>query len=137
MGSNRSGIEPSFDAFRALGGRIAGRVRRRRKREATLESRCVDYAKARGWVSRKMSGLGFVAWPDRLFIPPRPKISKGRVARVLVSKVFFVEFKRRGEPLTPGQREMRSDLIARGQLVYDVDTFDGFLNVFTRFHPGS
>lgn len=137
MGSNRGGIEPSFDALRALGGRIAGRVRRRRKKEASLESRCVAHAKRLGWLSRKMSGLGFVAWPDRLFIPPKPKMLKGRITRTLVTKVFFVEFKRRGELLTPGQREMRSDLTARGQLVYDVDTFDGFLNVFARFHPGA
>lgn len=104
----------------------ARRVRRalnRSRREASVEERAVDYAKARGWLARKMNGLGYRSWPDRLFIP------RVRASHELLD-TLWVEFKRRGEDPTPLQAAMHRDLRQRGQLVVVVDAFEDFQKIF-------
>lgn len=68
----------------------------------------VKYAKDRGCLARKMNGLGFSGWPDRLFITP-------------TGNVFWVEFKRPGNVLSAGQETVIGDLTKRGHMVYIVD----------------
>lgn len=78
-------------------------MRKRKPLESTIENAVVDYAKAppRNCIVRKMNGLGFRSWPDRLFITP-----KGRH--------FYIEFKRDGEVPTAGQDDFIEGLVARG-----------------------
>ena len=50
-------------------------------------------------------------WPDRLFLLPG-------------GRCFFVEFKREGKDLRPGQRLAKAALEARGFKVFKIDTVD-------------
>lgn len=101
--------------------KIRRALSQRQKREAPLEQRCIDYAKKRGLVSRKMNGLGFRAWPDRLFLPPNmaaPWASH--------SKLLWVEFKKPGLAPTPAQARLHDDLLCRGQPVVVIDDYQRF-----------
>lgn len=97
-------------------------------RESTLENRCVKFAKQRGWLSRKMNGMGFNAWPDRLFLRPPRRLGprRGLVNR----RPLWVEFKRLGEEATPMQAKLHEELRAFGQLVYVIDTYEEFTKLF-------
>jgi hypothetical protein len=129
IGANRGGIEPSDYVLNPHGAtdlekRIARRVRRRKKCEATVEERAVEIAKSRGWLARKMNGLGYAAWPDRLFIPPEAVRAPDKGWR------FWVEFKRHGQKPTPAQLDMIRTLRSRGEKVYVCDTFEKFEKAF-------
>lgn len=93
------------------------RPRLPRRTEASIEDACVRYVTERGWLARKMNGLGFRSWPDRLMIPPRTR-SCGPI---------WVEFKRPGKELTVAQAELCDDLEERGELVLrGVDSLEKF-----------
>ncbi len=87
------------------------RVANKAPKEASIEQKVVDWAKERGCRSRKMNGLGFRSWPDRLFVIP------GR-------GTAWVEFKRPGEQPTEQQYEMLGWLAKAGQLVIWTDSAD-------------
>lgn len=87
--------------------------------EAQLEHRCVTWAHARGWLTRKMNGLGFNSWEDRLCLPP------ARYADVPVPPLW-VELKRPGEEPTPLQRAHHREMRRRGQVTRVVHTFEEF-----------
>ena len=95
------------------------------QREEGVESWCRAYAHERGWVSRKMNGLGFRSWPDRLFVPPpkRPEASR-----------FWVEFKRPNKTSTPDQARMQKDLRNRGEVVYVCSNKQRFVEIFDGHH---
>jgi len=76
--------------------------------EKDIEAKVVKYAKELGCLVRKLSGLGFAAWPDRLFILPN-------------GRHVYIEFKRPGGKLSPGQSAMVDDLARRGIEVFVVD----------------
>jgi len=85
--------------------------------EKDIEAKVCKYAKDLGCLVRKMSGLGFAAWPDRMFITPK-------------GHVFFIEFKRPGNKASPGQVEMLSELRARGlvaEIIDDIETGKGIV----------
>lgn len=123
-----------FDASIVVRGgrnvRRAPRVAKQKRREAPIEASCVALAKERGWTSRKMNGLGFAAWPDRLFLPPEQKparIGQRKPPSLLPAPIrFWVEFKRPGEEPTPRQSEMHRELRARGEIVYCLDDREQF-----------
>ena|SRR3990167_2766547 len=94
--------------------------------ERNLENRCRKYAKAQGWLLRKMNGLGFRSWCDRLLIPPS---SKG-----VVQPVLWCEFKRKGKHPTLAQENHHGDLRLRGQHVYVVNDFDTFVSILKWFN---
>ena len=73
--------------------------------EKDIEAKVVKYAKAQECLSRKMNGFGFNGWPDRLFILPN-------------GKTFWIEFKRPGNVLSPGQEELISQLRQLKHVVY-------------------
>lgn len=99
------------------------RPRRRARRESSIEQSCVDAAHRDGWKSRKMNGLGFRDWPDRLFLPPRGALHATR---------FWVEFKKVGETSTDSQTIMQKDLRRRGETVHeDVDNLDDFRKILS------
>lgn len=83
-------------------------LKKYRKREASVEKGTVRKAKEQlGIMSRKMNGLGFNSWPDRMFMVPR--------------RPFFIEFKRVGEEPTPLQQDNHSWLRSLG---YEVEVHD-------------
>lgn len=98
--------------------------RRRRRKESTCEAAAVELVKGRGWLARKMNGLGYRDWPDRLFVPP-----EGAPKR---AGAFWVEFKRAGEVPTPKQAEMHRTLRARGEAVYVVQNMQEFRDAFEK-----
>lgn len=103
----------------------ARRRRRKGRKEASIEESCRLIAKGMGWLSRKMNGMGFRDWPDRLFIPTR---GPGR------RRPFWVEFKRMGEEPTPAQCLRIEDLRSRGERVYVCDNVPGFKGIIKAEH---
>lgn len=97
--------------------------------ESYIENTGRDIAHAAGWTSRKMNGLGFNSWPDRLFIP---RVDKHKKLRHTPMRAFWVEFKRPGEEPTPAQWRMIKDLRKRGEIVYVIDNVEGFRRVFAK-----
>jgi hypothetical protein len=98
------------------------RFRKPKQLEGSIEKKCCDDARALKVVGRKMNGMGFAAWPDRLFIcPPKNKITH-----------FWVEFKRPDEGPTPLQRHVHRDLRRRGQLVFVIDNRHDFEKLLNR-----
>lgn len=74
-----------------------------------VEQPVLDWCKKRGIMHRKMNGLGFRGWPDRLFILPS-------------GRVVWIEFKRPGGKLTPLQEAIHAKLEALGHHVHVIDT---------------
>lgn len=105
--------------------KVRSALKQQRNSETKIEQRCIAHAKALGWTSRKMNGLGFRAWPDRLFVPRRHS-KRYRL------RAFWVEFKRPGKGPTPAQAQMHLDLRERGETVYVCDDLDGFGDIIAR-----
>ena len=105
---------------RAIEAKIRRALARKGKGEAALEARCVKYLKRCGLVSRKMNGLGFRDWPDRLILPRRGQ---------WVGSVpgLWVELKKPGEAPTASQAEMHQELVARGQRVAVINNYEAFV----------
>lgn len=108
--------------------------RKHERSEKSIEQACVKMAKAKNWESRKMNGLGFRDWPDRLFIPPPFKNFRSTygfgASRVLPKgERFWVEFKRKGKEPTPSQWKRINDLRARGECVNVIDNVEIFKEV--------
>ena len=78
--------------------------------ESSVENPVVAYAKKKGVLVRKMNGLGFRGWPDRLFI-----FSGGMTV--------WIEFKAPGKlkKLSANQKEIIAELQKRNHAVYVVD----------------
>lgn len=92
--------------------------RRKKQLERDLERKCVDLAKDQGWRAKKMNTMFDNHWPDRMFLQPR--------RRKCNFPIFFVEFKREGEELTPIQEQTAIDLRLRGFSVHKIDRFKSF-----------
>lgn len=73
--------------------------------EAKAEEKFCRMVKARGGIVRKMNGLGFRSWPDRLVIGP-------------YGVHLMIEFKRVGFGLTPLQESLHRELKKLGQQVF-------------------
>lgn len=84
---------------------------RRGKPERVAESRFVGEARAAGFMTRKMNGLGNASWPDQLVIGDGFDL--------------YLEFKRTGEDPTPLQADCHKELRRRGKQVYVVYTVEG------------
>jgi hypothetical protein len=89
--------------------------------ERNVEKRANRYAKRKGMISRKMNGLGFRSWSDRLYLPPKGSRPS--------APVLWVEFKRLGKDLTVAQAEHHQELEERGQERHVVRTLEEFKNV--------
>ena len=97
-------------------------IRPRRPRESAVEDTCRRHARALGFLLRKMNGVGFRAWPDRLLIGP-----------AAAPGTLWVEFKRppsspraKREGPTEAQAALHADLRARGEEVWVVDSVGDF-----------
>lgn len=88
-------------------------------KESRLEHNCNRYARKKyGITTRKMNGLGFAGWPDRVYPLPNERIlwvefkKPGKLARA----------KRKGErPTTDGQHGVHKLLKKMGQNVKVID----------------
>lgn len=82
--------------------------------EASIQKAVVDYARKRGVICIKQHspGFGSAGWPDYLMIANRGLGS--------VPRVWFIEFKREGQHLTPLQQRRAEELDGRVK-VYMVD----------------
>lgn len=88
--------------------------------ERNLESYCDKYAKeVYGCKSRKMNGMGFADWPDRVFLTK-------------CGKIIWIEFKRYGEKPTPNQAELHKWMREHGHTIEVVDRVETFANFFKK-----
>jgi hypothetical protein len=92
-------------------------VKRRFRLERDLEDYCVREAHRRGYLTRKMNGRGFRAWPDRLVLWPRG------------NRQEFVEFKQPGEEPTTLQAQLHKRLRKRGCKVHVCDNHEHFQRI--------
>lgn len=81
--------------------------------ERTIEDACLRRANKNGWMSRKMNGMGFNSWPDRLFIAPN-------------GDHIYVEFKRPGQKPTTKQLALHKRMTQQGCTVLVVDNTQDF-----------
>lgn len=81
--------------------------------ERSVEDKCIQIADAAGVKSIKLNLQGRRGWPDRLFLDE-------------YGRVWFVEFKRRGEKLRPLQDHIHRMLKRRGFRVSVITTEGGF-----------
>lgn len=83
--------------------------RKPERRESSIERGFVNKLKRQqtGAKTRKMNGLGFRAWPDRL------------VLKLCVLTPLWIEFKKPGETSTDDQREIQKFLRDLGHAVYE------------------
>lgn len=79
--------------------------------EKTIERAVCDHAAKKGCLAYKFNSMNRAAIPDRLFITP-------------AGRVFFIEFKRRGQlPTVPQERE-HARLRNQNVFVFVVDDVD-------------
>lgn len=87
-------------------------------RESYVERRVCEYAKARGWITMKLSGPGDRGKPDRLFL------SKGE-------RVKFIEFKAPGRRPTALQQKVLREFAGLGFEVHVIDHPDQAKEIFS------
>jgi hypothetical protein len=86
--------------------------------EKDIERKVCKYAESKGWLQYKFSSPGHRNVPDRIFIDPR-------------GKTYYVEFKRQGGRLTPGQKREIARIVRQGAhatVIYDVESGKEFIN---------
>lgn len=82
--------------------------RKKKVLERNVERAVVAHAQKSGCLVRKMNGLGYRGWPDRLFITEH-------------GRHFYIEFKRPGEKMTEHQHQIIEELNRRGISAYCTD----------------
>lgn len=87
-------------------------------REIVLEDDSNVYAERRDWHQRKVVFLGVKGAPDRWYFKQ--------------GVLLIVEFKKRGEPLSPHQVRRHRELRAAGFEVHVIDRFEDFVALIDR-----
>lgn len=95
---------------------MATRTRKRVIREADIENKFVRMAKAIGCKTRKLNGMGYNSWPDRLILCPG-------------GAIVFIEFKKPDEGLRPAQAELHSEVHKIGHTWYTCDDADNAMEI--------
>lgn len=90
--------------------------------EAWIEKKFCGFVKDDGGVTRKMNGMGFNSWPDRICLKPG------------VVRPLWVEFKRRGMKATPLQKENHKMLRRMGQAVVVCDTYEKAVKAYRQHY---
>lgn len=83
-------------------------TRKRKIREQDIEDAFIRKAREAGCITRKINGMGFASWPDRLILCPG-------------GAVLFIEFKKPGEGLRPAQAALHSEAHKLGHTWYTCD----------------
>ena len=91
--------------------------------ERVIEAKVVEYAKSLEFRQRKMNGAGFRGWPDRIFHKD--------------GRTFYIEFKRKGGRLSPGQGMVIRDLRAAKIAVYVIDNVEDGKKVIDEYQRKS
>ena len=91
--------------------------------EKDIEAKVVKWAKAKGLLVRKMNGMGFAGWPDRLFVGDN-------------GRCLWIEFKRPGGKLSVGQQAIIASLHERGHIVFVVDDVAVGIDIISAFTIG-
>lgn len=76
--------------------------------EKDIERKVCQYARSKGWLTRKWVSPSHNFVPDQIFIAPG-------------GRVIFIEMKREGRKPTPGQLREHEKLRKQGCLVFVVD----------------
>lgn len=84
--------------------------------EKNIEAKVCGYARERGLLAYKFTSPAHAAVPDRLFILPG-------------GRMFFCEFKRRGQKPTPAQEREHKRLRAYDVPVFVIDNVDDGLRM--------
>lgn len=84
--------------------------------EGDIEKRFVREAKKLGCMTRKLNGVGYRDWPDRLVMVPG-------------GAIIFIEFKRPGEPLRESQASLHEDAAAIGHDWNVCDSWEHAINI--------
>lgn len=84
--------------------------------EKNIEAKVCGYARERGLLAYKFTSPAHAAVPDRLFILPG-------------GRMFFCEFKRRGQKPTPAQEREHKRLRAYNVPVFVIDNVDDGLRM--------
>lgn len=84
------------------------------------------WAHGRGWLSRKMNGLGFNSWEDRVLLPPARADRSTARSTLHVVAPLWVELKLPGKAPTKLQRDHHRAMRRRGQVTCVVHTFEEF-----------
>jgi hypothetical protein len=79
--------------------------------ESVIEQKVCDYAKSLSCLVYKFTSPSRRSVPDRMFIAPG-------------GRVFFIEFKRKGEKPTAGQEVEIEKMVKQGANVYVVDNVE-------------
>lgn len=87
--------------------------------EKDVEGAVSEYAKSKGWLTRKWTSPGHDGVPDRLFF---------RDGRVVI-----IEFKRPGEEPRPNQLKEHRELMDHGHIVYVIDNIPAGKALFDSF----
>jgi hypothetical protein len=95
---------------------MATRKRKKVVREADIENAFVRKIKELGCRTRKLNGMGFNSWPDRLILCPG-------------GAVVFIEFKKPGEDLRPAQQQLHEDVGSIGHTWYTCDNVDDAMEI--------
>lgn len=95
--------------------------------EKNIEAKVCGYARERGLLAYKFTSPAHAAVPDRLFILPGGRMFSGDI--LLGGRMFFCEFKRRGQKPTPAQEREHKRLRAYNVPVFVIDNVDDGLRM--------
>lgn len=84
--------------------------------EKDIEAKFMKEAKKLGCITRKLNGMGFNSWPDRLVLVPG-------------GTSLFIEFKKPGETLRPAQEALHEDAKSLGHTWYVCTSAENALNI--------
>ncbi len=91
-------------------------------KESDIQSKCVDWARRRGYWARKFSSISQRSVPDFLFA--------GRGIK------FAIEFKRPGNTSTPAQIDEQKAMRAAGWTVFECSDFEIFKSMVSGLEKG-
>ena len=88
--------------------------------EKEIETKVKEYARSKGWITRKWTSPGHAFVPDQIFlnfVPPEHR-------EIVAKYIRFVEMKREGRKPTPGQEREHTRLREQGFVVDVVDNVE-------------
>lgn len=85
--------------------------------ESLIERQFVDYCRSHGAICLKNNANWYANFPDR-------------TVYFVDNSYFFIELKRPGEKIRPGQRKRFKQLQLKGFPVYWADTLDAAIRIF-------
>jgi hypothetical protein len=88
--------------------------------ERDIENKFVKEVKKLGCKTRKLNGMGYKSWPDRLILCPG-------------GAILFIEFKKPGEGLSELQQSLHSEVAEIGHVFKTYDSWEDAIK-YVRTH---